>query len=276
MHLDILKQLPFFKNILHSQKGVPSRPHLIVLLLQCCLLISSALTFIDFCATPLSQIQTIVIQPDASHDSLEEKLNAFQELQAPSLFFYIINWLSGGINIIIADTLVMWRAWAVWREKKFAKWLCIFLSIGNAVVIVLTNVIWITGEPHESLATAFKLNLFLLVSMTLNALSTSAIAYKARAYSKWRNVFGKEYKSRSKTYGTPVHKVLWFVVESGFIFCLLQAAFYAVAIASAISSSLNFFDAYNAIIQPLALMLLQPYYPTAVFAVSLLLGNSEN
>ncbi|KIK54887.1 hypothetical protein GYMLUDRAFT_76810 [Collybiopsis luxurians FD-317 M1] len=82
------------------QKRVQGRPQQIFLIIQCCLLLSSIFTFIDSCATPLSKIQAIVPQPDSGGiDSLEEKFSTVENLQAPSLFFYITNWFSGGINV---------------------------------------------------------------------------------------------------------------------------------------------------------------------------------
>ncbi|KIK54130.1 hypothetical protein GYMLUDRAFT_264762, partial [Collybiopsis luxurians FD-317 M1] len=220
--------------LLLLRKGLQGRPRKVALVLQLCLLTSSIFTFINYCFIPLANIHTTLIKPNSS-DSLQQGLTALDESQAPSLFFYIINWTSGGINVIITDTLVIWRAWALWKEIRVMKYFWIFLAVCNAVIIIVTNVVWISGGPGESLGTAFKLNFYLLFSMTVNILATSAIAYRARMLSRMTNIFGREYESYS-TGGYQIQRLLWFVVESGVIFCILQAAYYVITMDASIGS----------------------------------------
>ncbi|KIK54152.1 hypothetical protein GYMLUDRAFT_917537 [Collybiopsis luxurians FD-317 M1] len=253
-----------------ARTGLRTRPQQIALFLQLSLLLNSICCFLSGCAISFTDIRVLLIHSDASR-SLGDREITLDGLRSVNHFNLIIAWTST-INLLIADTLVIWRAWAIWRGNKLAQLIWIALGLSNTVFNILSVTIWNFNGPG---ATYIEQNLYLLISFIVNALATVAIAYKAWIHSRATSVFGKEYQRSSG--GRPrVGKILWVVTESGVVFCIIQGAFFAISIASSISSSdsstTSLLEVFHAIIQPFGIIIL-PYYPTVVFIVANLVGR---
>ncbi|KAF5390830.1 hypothetical protein D9757_004459 [Collybiopsis confluens] len=97
-------------------------------------------------------------------------------------------------------------------------------------------------DKNLSLKTAFENNINLLLSLILNILATVAIAYKA-----W-------------VVGTQVQKMLWLMVDSGAVFCVLQGVYFGMLISGSqskeASDNSTHFEKYAMIISPLSAMVI--------------------
>ncbi|KAF5387253.1 hypothetical protein D9757_006883 [Collybiopsis confluens] len=145
------------------------------------------------------------------------------------------------LNLIIGDTLVIWRAWAVWHGNKWMRWVWIVSAICNAVFIFLTVTVWkgVVNGLDENFGMAFEGTFYLLFSLTLNVLATVAIAYKAKGILEYdplrldrsTNMFGKvRYHGETR-----VQKILWVMVDSGVVFCIMQGVYFAMIISGSLS-----------------------------------------
>ncbi|KIK55644.1 hypothetical protein GYMLUDRAFT_833963 [Collybiopsis luxurians FD-317 M1] len=260
------------------RNGLRKFPRQIALVLQLCLLFSSAIAFISTCVIALTVIRTILIQPDASVSLLERVL----QLKIPGFYIAIFGW-TGLISLMVGDALVIWRVWAVWRGNKLAQWMWMFLGICNTALLLLSGIrtsgvlastVAQGDASSQSFQTALRDNFYLLFSLTLNALATFATAYKM---SMITHATGQGYLSGPGE--SRAHRVLWFVVESGVVFCMIQAAYFAILISAYLSSSQSFstsntFGTFTEIVEPFASMLL-PFYPSLIFIVSHLIGKEE-
>ncbi|KIK54138.1 hypothetical protein GYMLUDRAFT_48948 [Collybiopsis luxurians FD-317 M1] len=246
------------------RKGVRSRPQRIALSVQFCLLVNCICSFLSTCAVPLMEIQEVLMDSSTSH-SLQDRIATFSESIVLGHFLSVVAW-SSSINILIGDTLLIWRAWAIWRGNMFVEWIWIMLGICNTVFTVIAVTSRTPRGTGSNFGIAFKLNFYLLLSLSLNVLATAAIAYKAWIHSKRTNAFGREYKSDPDS--SRVDKVLWFVVEAGVAFGILQIAYYAISMVASLSTIQSaVIELYSTVIQPLGVMIL-PFYPTTVFVIS--------
>ncbi|KIK54131.1 hypothetical protein GYMLUDRAFT_48939 [Collybiopsis luxurians FD-317 M1] len=256
--------------------GLRTRPQQIALFLQLCLLVNCICAFLSSCMIVFMGIHSIFMT--GADLSLQDRIAALGKSKVRNNFSRTFFW-SGSINLLIGDTLVLWRAWAIWRDNRWVQLLWIVLAIFNAVINILslTVTVWSSGGPSESFGRAFELNFYLFTSLAVNVLATVAITYKAWLHSRLTNVFGKEYK-RDSGGASRVEKVLWVVVESGVVFCILQTVFYAISMASSMSSinssATSLLQLYDAFIQPFGIVIL-PFYPTVVFIVTILVGRSS-
>ncbi|KIK54428.1 hypothetical protein GYMLUDRAFT_904941 [Collybiopsis luxurians FD-317 M1] len=275
-----------------TRNGLRRRPRQIVLFIQLCLCTMSTINFVTICAEGFLEPQMILIHGHSLE--LEERVLAYRASKAPLLLYYIGN-ISGSLNVryqhthvhtnhdniahifcfqqfLFSDTLVFWRAWAIWHGHRFLQFILIAFAISNAALIVLSTAIGpFKSDLSESVGSAFKSSLSLFFSLISNILATSAIAYKA-----WKmNIFGKEHHSqlgRTRTY-----KILRFLVESGTLFCLLQVVYYAMVIAADMNakSATTFSLSYNSILRYVAVMIL-PFYPTVLLIVLHLIWESDS
>ncbi|KIK56619.1 hypothetical protein GYMLUDRAFT_779478 [Collybiopsis luxurians FD-317 M1] len=244
-------------------------PQQIALSIQLCLSAVTICTFLTACAGGFLEVQMILIETNNSN-SLGERAAAYDASKVPVLLsFKNINALSGHINVLIGDILVFWRAWAIWHGNKFVQWMLIIFALSNAVFIILSTV-WnwnLSDASDETFGSVFKYTVFLFFSLISNIFVTLAIAYRA-----WTtDMFGNHYPSPLGR--TQVQKVILFMVESGMIFCILQIAYYAMAMVALTKNQTDFSPSYDLIVKQLGAMIL-PFYPTLVFIVSYLIGRS--
>ncbi|KAE9385830.1 hypothetical protein BT96DRAFT_565732 [Gymnopus androsaceus JB14] len=161
---------------------------------------------------------------------------------------------------LIADTAIIWRAWALWAENRLIKWilsiiLLLDISIAIADSAVDTQDI-INLVPTKSTETLDWLSVVL--NLTVNIVATLLIAYRA-----WTHYQSTHAILRNKK--TQVQTILLLMVESGAIFGVVQLANIIIQALDIHDISLeingvNFFlvDLYNfsAALNPVALVLL--------------------
>ncbi|KAF5350185.1 hypothetical protein D9757_013075 [Collybiopsis confluens] len=134
--------------------------------------------------------------------------------------------------------------------------------------------LWIDGDLDERFGMALKGNFHLVFSLCLNVLATAFIAYKASRITT--SMF-----ERARRYGgTQTQKILWIMVDSGVVFCVLQCMYFAVSISASLSKKvpdgpiITVFGTYSVIVQLLSAVLL-PLYPTTVIVLSNLIINTQ-
>ncbi|KAF5390857.1 hypothetical protein D9757_004533 [Collybiopsis confluens] len=186
-----------------------SRPYQIALFMQLCLLVNTIGIFLAYSSEGI--LQAIVIS--STHEST-----------TINLFNNMIAWLMS-LNLFIGDTLVIWRAWAIWHGHKWIQHIWIILAVCNAVPMFLALTIWGGPGSAENLRAVLKNSCNVLISLTINILATVAIAYKARMVVISRSKTQRSTNMFEKVHHhgrTQVQKTLWVMVESGAIFCVLQ------------------------------------------------------
>ncbi|KAF5387252.1 hypothetical protein D9757_006889 [Collybiopsis confluens] len=251
-------------------KARRSRPHQIALIIQLCLLVNAVSSFFTSLSMYIVRIQTLLTPSNPNSSLIEERIITLDK-SAILLQFNALNMWSSTLNLLIGDTLVIWRAWAVWYGNKWMRWIWIVSAICNAVFIFLTMTVWKgVGGLDSNLKRAFEGSFYLLFSLTVNVLATVAIAYKAKEIST--NMFGKV-----RYYGeTRVQKILWVVVDSGVVFCLLQGVYFAMTISSSLSREdpeySTPFTRFEDITDTFSFIVI-PLYSTTVFVLSNIIGK---
>ncbi|KAE9401753.1 hypothetical protein BT96DRAFT_1017979 [Gymnopus androsaceus JB14] len=124
---------------------------------------------------------------------------------------------SGDVIILVADTFIVWRAWAIWAENRSIKLILgvvLLLDIGVSIAdaIVDTKGL-VNGVQAENSVTLDWLSIVL--NFTVNVVGTLLIAYRAWIHHKslWAVSHNKK---------TPVETVLLLFIESGAIFGVVQ------------------------------------------------------
>lgn len=127
------------------------------------------------------------------------------------------------LTMIIADSVVIWRAWVISNRHKIIFAPIIFLLAATAFavidVICLTevedDVSHTTSIPPGSRTCTWSEPIAWALSLCTNILSTSIIAWQVWSHRRFmKNELGNRYpRSRSE-------RVLVLLVESGFVYCL--------------------------------------------------------
>ncbi|KAE9404517.1 hypothetical protein BT96DRAFT_935654 [Gymnopus androsaceus JB14] len=129
----------------------------------------------------------------------------------------VIEIWTGNLIYLMADTIIVWRAWAIWDNRP-VHWLLSILMFANIGVNIADSVADTRAEL-EDLVSGVTLDwVNVALSFAVNVVATSLIAYKAWDHHK----AVKGISTRNKK--TPVESILLLLVESGAIFGILQVA----------------------------------------------------
>ncbi|KAE9389288.1 hypothetical protein BT96DRAFT_1025117 [Gymnopus androsaceus JB14] len=128
------------------------------------------------------------------------------------------NWI-GNIICLIADTAIIWRAWALWAENRLIKWtlsiillLDISINIADSVVDTQDITHLVTSGSTETLDW-----LSVVLNLAVNVVATLLIAH--RAWTHYQSTHAILHNKK-----TQVQKILLLMVESGAIFGVVQLA----------------------------------------------------
>ncbi|KAF5360128.1 hypothetical protein D9757_011742 [Collybiopsis confluens] len=126
------------------------------------------------------------------------------------------------INLLIGDSIVCWRASAIWNGRKPVKNLLILLMIANAALDIadalmddITTAEFVILDSVSSFF-SFGVNFLATVMITLTAWN---FYWKIRDFSYCR-------------VGINLRKLLLFLIESGSIFCLVQLVYALIQLPS--------------------------------------------
>lgn len=209
----------FFSVYIQSSNGLKSIRNKIMLLATCTLfLTSTALLSLNFVWLLRNKIKLTLLIPDANI-SLEDRYDASRaeigRFGTPSEALFML-------NMLIGDTVVIWRAYVIW-DKRVTMILfpvvCLLAALGFAITDVIC--LHASDSPHSSTipvgsrVCVWAEPISWGLSLLTNILSTSLIAIKA-----WllRQAFKEVMGPHSRK--TWAQRVLILLVESGFIYCL--------------------------------------------------------
>ncbi|KAE9384095.1 hypothetical protein BT96DRAFT_1101852 [Gymnopus androsaceus JB14] len=167
------------------------------------------------------------------------------------------------IMFLIADTAIVWRAWALWAENRLIKWMLLIIllaDIGGLFCVNIADAIVDTKAEFNLNFNVFTLDwLSTALNLTVNIMATLLIAYRAWTYHQ--STCGILH---NKT--TQVEAILLLMVESGAIFGVIQVInmiFAVLEIHTARFSPVNYADTFlaalyinSAAFNPVALVIL--------------------
>ncbi|THU88029.1 hypothetical protein K435DRAFT_323792 [Dendrothele bispora CBS 962.96] len=131
------------------------------------------------------------------------------------------------LNFLTCDGIVVWRAWILYPRSLVVKLLLVLCMIGSLagtfVNVGFTTVEFLrdinsTGGTLEMLEQTLPL-------LFTNLISTSIIGYKAWCYQK---ELGSNLISTNGSV-MRAQKILWFLVESGFFYCMFWIGFTVIS-----------------------------------------------
>ncbi|KAF9045867.1 hypothetical protein BDP27DRAFT_1409143, partial [Rhodocollybia butyracea] len=89
-------------------------------------------------------------------------------------------WLSNAIPLI-ADTVIVWRAWAVWMDNTKVKWTLLLLMLAD-IAVCLADTALDTTLSSMTLQSGEDINLdwiAVVLSLSVNMIATCSIAFRA-------------------------------------------------------------------------------------------------
>ncbi|KAH8806797.1 hypothetical protein DL96DRAFT_598192 [Flagelloscypha sp. PMI_526] len=171
--------------------------------------------------------------------TLHEKLIAADEL---SLLPYAGTWVVIPLVYIVADAMPIWRAYILWSHSKVMKTILLVLY-GVNVSVCLLQAIFLTvdelkdkngdNEVRQSIIYATSL----LVSVAVNAISTSLIGYQV-----WRH---RNNMKESSQHSSLSIQLLVLVIEAGLALCIVQIINASISITSSFDRSTEPLDALS-------------------------------
>ncbi|KAK0430688.1 hypothetical protein EV421DRAFT_244984 [Armillaria borealis] len=147
-----------------------------------------------------------------------ENITVFNEYATPEIYLQLV---LEGINIIIGDSLVIWRAWLLWNRKRWILVVSSFLLLGTGVTVAnLTYALSASPTTPDNLFDDPKLSTWGIATMMLttmtNLFATSLIAY--RTWSHHRLLRSLTGKSGIVQLCKP-NGILALLIESGVFYC---------------------------------------------------------
>ncbi|KAE9383576.1 hypothetical protein BT96DRAFT_34241 [Gymnopus androsaceus JB14] len=185
-----------------------------------------------------------------------------QEMAATNLNITVISILevwSEHLIFLIADTAIVWRAWALWAENKLITWTLLIILLGD-IGVNTVDAIADTKEAIHSNSNSLTLDaLSAAMNLTANIVATLLIAHRARIHDQSTHALLRNKK-------TQVEAILLLMVESGAFFGLVQVTsiiFSTLDIHAAKFSAVHNADSclgvlyiYTAALNPVALIIL--------------------
>ncbi|KAE9398621.1 hypothetical protein BT96DRAFT_940013 [Gymnopus androsaceus JB14] len=122
-------------------------------------------------------------------------------------------------TFVIADTAIVWRAWALWIENRLVKWtlfIILLADIDGLVITIADAVVDNDGSTNSTTLNTVTLDwLSTALNLTVNIVATLLIAYQAWSYYCSTHAIFRNKK-------TQVEAILLLMVESGAIFGVVQ------------------------------------------------------
>ncbi|KAF9067505.1 hypothetical protein BDP27DRAFT_909731 [Rhodocollybia butyracea] len=202
---------------------------------QTCLLVCLITTFTCFSWTVI-YVGAVFLEVDRSAfiQTLDQGVTA-QALVANKKF---MTWQAtsswpGQINLLLSDSIVVWRASALYHQSKFWRFILAILMIAN-IGINLADCGWISVNESIEFSKPIILDwLSAVLSLNVNITATILFSYKALNHHRYTGGLSGGLALR----GTRAQKMLNLLVESGVIFCTIQFIYVIVIV----------LDAYNII-----------------------------
>jgi len=176
----------------------------------------------------------------------------------------VSNW-TGNVLITVGDAAIVWRAWGLWMNSKPVRY-TLFIFMLADIGICLTDAAADTQDGILNNAVTLDW-VFFVMSLSVNVLATTLIAYRAWTYHKSI----QETTARPRKHKTQVERILLLLVESGAIFAVFQivaVTFDELAVTIQIASPVDIAALYFGNIYTYA----SAFNPVAIFV----LVNTQN
>ncbi|KAE9385930.1 hypothetical protein BT96DRAFT_928567 [Gymnopus androsaceus JB14] len=160
---------------------------------------------------------------------------------------------------LIADTAIVWRAWALWAENRVIKWMLLVILLADIGVNIADAVVDTKADLSFIQNTVTLDWLSTVLNLAVNIVATLLIAYRAWTHHQTTHAI-----LQSKR--TPVEVILLLMIESGAIFGVVQVTnitfdaldthateFSPVDTAKSLLAQLYI---YSAVLNPVALVIL--------------------
>ncbi|KAF9064646.1 hypothetical protein BDP27DRAFT_1333243 [Rhodocollybia butyracea] len=255
-----------------SQNGLRKWPVLILSIIQIILILASILQAVDVNAYLLDLLFHVLADSKLDfNQDLEDRMAAFD---VQSKIWVGIQGGPGVLSLLLGDTVVLWRAWALWEYHTAVQWMLVILGISNGVIIIGERFSGPSMLAHLDITDPILLlicqNFYFLFSIALNILATVLIAYKTWVHSNARPWHADQHSTQDySTKLSPSLNVLVFLVESGTAFCIFQAGYCTLGIlaSSPAFAGVPSLAAVSAIVYDLSVMVVG-FYPISVTIVS--------
>ncbi|KAF9073668.1 hypothetical protein BDP27DRAFT_1417133 [Rhodocollybia butyracea] len=149
-----------------------------------------------------------------------EQIVAVKAKSQATVYKNVCAWSSNVTQLVIADTVIVWRAWAVWIDNTKVKWTLFLLMLADIAAWLADGIaIDIEGflAVSDQLIQTISLDwVVILLSLSVNMIATCSIAFRAWFHHKSMNSISIR---RKKTKG---EQILLLLVESGAIYMLVQ------------------------------------------------------
>ncbi|THU95026.1 hypothetical protein K435DRAFT_859956 [Dendrothele bispora CBS 962.96] len=206
-----------FAVCIQISNGLRTTRNKVILSVTCLLFASSTVLLALNVAWKMKGVHDILMEnPTGSLTNKVESYNAsITQLGTPEEALFML-------NMIIGDTIVIWRVYVIWGRRKVVVVLpvtCLLASLGFAI----TDVVCLSasaGTTRTSIPTGQKIctwsePIAWALSLLTNIMSTSLIAIQAwRLRRDLKNVFDDYIPDR------PTWRVIALLIESGFMYCV--------------------------------------------------------
>ncbi|KAF9062189.1 hypothetical protein BDP27DRAFT_1406319 [Rhodocollybia butyracea] len=205
------------------QKGLQKPRVIILFTTQLILILVSIWQFTTVNGNLLAQLCDVLVNPELEmllNQTLEDRLTLSS---ARNKIWSEVSVWPGNIKFLIADSIVAYRAWTLWRHHAFVQWLLAFFGMSNAVINIVDGFYssGIAKAPSSGSLRLLSQSFFLMVSLALNILATALIVYKTWTHANaTRHLVVESPSTSSKS--SPSLNLLVFLVESGTSFFILQ------------------------------------------------------
>ncbi|KAE9406944.1 hypothetical protein BT96DRAFT_915093 [Gymnopus androsaceus JB14] len=111
----------------------------------------------------------------------------------------VLQSLCGDVMYLIADAVIVWRAWAIWVEKSNIKWslfILLLLDIGVTIADIITDAEFDTNPNTRPIPTETLDWVGIVLSLTVNIVATLLIAYRAWAHHRSIQTFAPNRKTQ--------------------------------------------------------------------------------
>ncbi|KAE9388294.1 hypothetical protein BT96DRAFT_981098 [Gymnopus androsaceus JB14] len=123
---------------------------------------------------------------------------------------------SGNFILLIADTAIVWRAWALWSENRLIKWTLLIILLADIGVNIADAIVDTKIDLKLNIDNAATLDwVSIVLNLTVNIVATLLIAHRAWTHHQLIHAILRNKK-------TQVEAILLLMVESGAIFGVVQ------------------------------------------------------
>lgn len=199
------------------QRGLSSRPTQIMFAATLASFLLMSLHWIAVTADFARSIKGVLVDSGGA-----VSVPVFAELNQKEYPLYVLQAWASQLLFILSDGIVLWRTWVLYWEQRWimlAPCALLLGTIGTSLAfLALDSNPSIMDSTTLVLASTRTFNAALALSLATNVVSTMLIFYKLWSHLRFKRKMGIKSKSTS-----PVQKVMIILVESGVVFCAIQA-----------------------------------------------------